>query len=570
MDKYLYKIFTLLILFVLIFVVGGVLFNKQIYSRSEITKSLEKITNTTDTQKISPQFSEFKKSKLALLDTETTASFIAVGDISFSRGVERVIKYQKNINFPFLKTKEILSDADITYANLETPITIGQEIPDGSMIFRSNPGTELALKWAGIDIVNLANNHSYNFDKEGLLDTFKYLTNASVQYVGAGNNRTQAYAPLIFEKNGIKFALLSYEEMDIVPKEYEAEENKPGIAFMRIDEMQESVKNAKTLADVVIVVMHAGEEYVPLGNDLQTNFAHAAIDAGAEVVIGDHPHVIQNAEVYKDKIIFYNLGNFVMDQMWSDDTRRALIFKGIFTKKGLEKFYVIPVQIEHYSQPNPVTGELADIIVKKLQLNMQREYSVDYDTIYKSYVKTPKFVYNTVSANYTNNRTPSKKNIFTNLDQDAELENILLNNGQVRITSGKQLLWTSPENWWVDDVIVEKSLNDGRTLINMSVWKEGNFGTSKPLWETENDNSIKNHLFVFALEGKQIKHIWQSSNLPVPNCRIEFRDIENDGSIELVAYEGTYQESPLCNPTHIAVFKWNEWGFYNQWRETIN
>ncbi|NMB70417.1 CapA family protein [candidate division WWE3 bacterium] len=567
MDKNLYRKIALLIFFLLILITAGIFFNIQKFDRS---KSTAITADTTNAQELSLQFLEFKKNKLALLNTETTASFIAVGDISFSRGVERVVKYQKNINFPFLKTKEILSNADITYANLETPITYGPEVPDGSMIFRSNPGTELALKWAGIDVVNLANNHSYNFDKEGLRDTFKFLRDADIQYAGAGDNSTQAYTPVLIQKNGIKFALLSYESMDIVPNEYEAEENKPGIAFMRIDKMQESVKKAKTLADVVIVAMHAGEEYVPLGNDLQTNFAHAAIDAGAEVVIGDHPHVIQNAEVYKEKIIFYNLGNFVMDQMWSDDTRRALIFEGIFTKKGLEKFYVTPVQIEHYSQPNPVTGELADTIVNRLQLSMQKEYTVDYDKILESYVKTPKFAYTTVLGNTTKDRTPSEKNIITNLDKDTDYENILLKNGQVQIISGKQLLWTSPENWWVDDVIVEKSLNDERTLVNMSVWKEGNFGKSKPLWETEDDNSIKNHMFVFALENKMLKHIWQSSNLPVPNCKIEFRDIEGDGSVELIAYEGDYQNAPLCTAAHIAVFRWKEWGFYNQWRESIN
>jgi hypothetical protein len=405
------------------------------------------------------------------------------------------------------------------------------------MLFRSNPGTENALKWAGFDIINLANNHTYNFEAEGLLNTLKYLNDVGIQYVGAGENAEQAYAPLYFSKNGINFALLSYEAMDIVPADYEATELKPGIAFMRINRMQEAVVRAKTQADIVIVAMHAGEEYVPFGNDLQSNFAHAAIDAGAELVLGDHSHVIQNAEIYKDKLILYNLGNFVMDQMWSDDTRRALIFKGEFSKKGLEKFELTPVVIEHYSQPTPVNGTLADEIVKRLVLPLNK------------------------------NQKGTTYSFTTSLDQNTQLID-----GKVTIYSNNETVWTSPDDWYVSDVELADSLNDGRNLINMSVWKSGNYGEAMPLWESENDTSVKNHLFVFELKDNEVRPVWQSSNLPVPNCDISFYDTGNDGTVELVAYEGQYSESSEnteCQPTHLAVFRWNQWGFYNESRSPI-
>jgi len=545
MDKRFYWKSTLLIIFILVLVGVAGYFLVRNYNKSEKSSNTSKTKTSTSTTVDTPVATNAPET----INNQDEVSFIAVGDISFSRGVERVVKYQKDINFPFLKTKTILENADFTYGNLETPITPGEEIPDGSMVFRSNPGTEQALKWAGFDILNLANNHSYNFDAQGLEDTFKYLESVDIKYVGAGSNSKEAYEPIFFSKNNINFAMLSYEAMDIVPAEYEATPEKSGITFMRIDKMQDAVRKAKETADFVIVAMHAGEEYVPLGNDLQTNFAHAAIDAGAELVIGDHPHVVQNAEIYNNKIIFYNLGNFVMDQMWSDDTRRALIFKGNFTKEGLEHFELFPVVIEHYSQPTPVNGNVADQIIQRLLLPVKKEYRVSYDTESEHYQKNSVYIY-------------EMNKVIT--------QDFVLNNGEAKIFSEDKVIWESPTDWYVSQIVKAPSLNDGRNLINMSVWKPGNYGNSMPIWETDNDPSVKNHLFVYEIKNNELTPVWQSSNLPVPNCKINFYDIENDGKYELVAYEGKYENNYDCTTSHVAVFRWNQWGFYNEWREAIN
>jgi len=119
-------------------------------------------------------------------EVEESVSLIAVGDISFSRSVERVIKSQNNnYDYPFVKVADFLKTGDIVFGNLETPITPGREIKSGEMIFRSNPQTAEALKKAGFTIVSLANNHTPNFGEKGLFDTFDYLENAGIKYVGA-------------------------------------------------------------------------------------------------------------------------------------------------------------------------------------------------------------------------------------------------------------------------------------------------------------------------------------------------------------------------------------------------
>ena len=293
-------------------------------------------------------------------------SLIAVGDISYSRGVGRVVRYKNDINYPFANVKDYFKTADIVLADLETPITPGREIMDGEMVFRSNPGTEKALKEAGISMVSLANNHTPDFGDKGLIDTFTYLTQAGIDYIGAGENIDKANTPLKIEKNGIKFAFLAYNDSGVVPKNYEATDNTAGTAFMDIEKMTQTVEKAKNYSDIVVVVMHSGTEYESKPNQTQVNFARSAIDSGADLVIGGHPHVVQTAELYKGKYIFYSLGNFILDQMWSLETRQGIIIKATFNKTSAEKIELVPTIIENYSQPRMAKPEEATKIIKRL------------------------------------------------------------------------------------------------------------------------------------------------------------------------------------------------------------
>jgi len=187
-----------------------------------------------------------------------------------------------------------------------------------------------------------------------------YLSEAKISYIGAGNNEEEAHRPKVFEIKGIKIAFLAYNDSDVVPLSYEAIKDHPGTAFMKKGKMQEDVKKTKAISDYLIVSMHSGTEYAKAPNQRQINFAHEAIDAGADLVIGHHPHVIQGTEEYKGKYIIYSLGNFVFDQMWSKATREGLVTKiKIKFKEGENpkietKFY--KVLIEDFSQPR-ILGE---------------------------------------------------------------------------------------------------------------------------------------------------------------------------------------------------------------------
>jgi len=295
-----------------------------------------------------------------------TTTLIAFGDIMLSRNVAAKMRLYGN-DYPFLKVTELLSSADIAFANLENPITAGPIVPTESLIFHADPGSEVALAQSGIDVVSLANNHSPNYGAVGLLDTVKYLDEQKILHAGAGKDLLAALEPAVIERNGVKFAFLAFNDRDVVPPSYGAGVSHAGTALMDLAQLHQAMVRAKSLADVVIVSMHSGTEYTPEANKRQIAFAHAAIDEGAEVVIGHHPHVVQNIEVYKDKHIFYSLGNFIFDQMFSADTRNGLGVRLSFVNNQIKQVDIIPILIDDYSQPRIITSGEATTTLQRLQ-----------------------------------------------------------------------------------------------------------------------------------------------------------------------------------------------------------
>lgn len=158
------------------------------------------------------------------------------------------------------------------------------------------------------------------------------------------------------------------------------------------------------------------------------------------------------------------------------------------------------------------------------------------------------------------------KTVIADLDGNKIDEEYKLQKGKLIVIEDSKIIWQSDDNWWVDNFALADSNNDGAVELNLSVWKSGNFGPSKPFWVKENDPSVKNHFFVFGFKNGKIKPEWQSSNLYVPNCDFTFADLDGDSKNELLVLEGDYADSPDCKGKYVAVWKWNEWGFVNEWR----
>lgn len=500
-------------------------------------------------------FTAFKEKRLRLPARQEPVCLVAVGDIMLSRGVAREIRKYGDFNHPFTKIKDCLKSGDIVFGNLENPVTRGREIMTPEMILRADPGVEVALKDAGFTVLSLANNHLPDFGPRGLLDTLQYLNNAGIESVGAGQTDNEAYAAKFIEVKGLMLAFLAYNDLGVVPDSYLAGVDTPGTAFLDGEKMRAAVKNAREKADFVVVSMHAGTEYASGPDRIQIQFAHQAIDAGADLVLGHHPHVVQKVEQYKGKYIFYSLGNFVFDQMWSRDTREGLAAKIFINQSGVEKVEFLPIYINDHAQPEVLKDEEARSVLKNLGLDLKETVVPAWDQEKQVFVESKKYTTRSLKPWLAFKLI---KNRRFDLDQDGMLEDYFLQDGKVKVETGSQTIWQSPEDWWVDDFFLGDSNNDGIYDLNLLVWKAGSFGPSKPFWMTGEDKSIKNHLFIFKLVNGFFKPVWQSSNLDRPNYEAALEDLDGDGKNELVVTEGSYADP---GERQVSIWKWNGWGF---------
>jgi len=253
-----------------------------------------------------------------------------VGDVMMTRSVEGKIKdLNKKFVFPFLNILNYLKSFDYVIANLEGPISDKGTKVGSKYSFRMKPEVAEALSKANINIVNLANNHIFDYGKIAFEDTLKNLEKNNINYFG------NSYEPLIVEKEEVKIGFLGFSDF---LKHLKVKENKIGIAVID-DNLSGIIKKAKEKVDILIISFHWGEEYKKIANERQRKLAKIAIDSGADLVIGHHPHVIQNIEKYKDKFIFYSLGNFIFDQNFSKETMIGGGVEVYIKNKKIENIY---------------------------------------------------------------------------------------------------------------------------------------------------------------------------------------------------------------------------------------
>jgi poly-gamma-glutamate synthesis protein (capsule biosynthesis protein) len=257
------------------------------------------------------------------IKNEVTLAF--AGDIMLARGVKYSV--DKNFGGDFSKLFENLAslkDPDIFFANLEGPVSdVGKDLHN-LYSFRMDPKVLEVLKNAGLDIVSFANNHVGDWGRTAFDDTRRRLDGAGILYTGSGDNKADAEQPTIIEKDGIKIGFLGFT--DVGPEWLAATENQSGVLLANDPDIANIIKNASMQVDVLITSFHWGIEYSE-HNARQTALAHTAIDNGAKLVIGHHPHVIEATENYKDGLIAYSLGNFIFDQYFSAETMKGMILK---------------------------------------------------------------------------------------------------------------------------------------------------------------------------------------------------------------------------------------------------
>lgn len=288
----------------------------------------------------------------------------AVGDIMLSRHVGTQMVKHNDWAWPWQNTAPLLSSADITIGNLESPFAdSGPRVTDG-MVFKTEPESIVGLVTGGFDVLTLSNNHILNQGVAGLKYTLATLTDAGIAPVGAGADFTTAHQPAIITVGDTKFAFLGYGY-----EPFQDQSDKQWVVVgLDSKQMTTDVAAARQQADVVIITMHAGTEYVTDPTEAQKEFAHSAITAGADLVIGHHPHWVQRVEQYQGKWIFYSLGNFVFDQEWSMETKEGAILEAKWQEGKLQSLELLPIIIEGYAVPRLATPTEAQLIWDRLGL----------------------------------------------------------------------------------------------------------------------------------------------------------------------------------------------------------
>ncbi len=294
----------------------------------------------------------------------TSVSIVAGGDLMADQGVASFIQTY-GANAVLAGVEPLLSHADLAFVNLESPLSDkGTRQAWKDVTFEGDPRMAPALASAGVDVVTMANNHAMDYGAAALLDTISRLKRVHVAVVGAGASATAALAPAIIERHGIKVAFLGYS--DVLPAGYVAGSG-PGIAPARSDmtKVIDDIRAAKAKADFVVVAFHWGVEYDQTPNTDQVAEGHAAIDAGADLVMASHPHVLEGVEAYHGGLIAYSLGDFVFEHSSRETGETVLITTDVSRTQITAK--LTPVYLSSQGIPKVVKGYDAAVILKRMQ-----------------------------------------------------------------------------------------------------------------------------------------------------------------------------------------------------------
>lgn len=293
-----------------------------------------------------------------------TMSF--VGDMLPGEYLNPLMK-QNGFDYPYRKALLYLSEPDITAGNLELPVTLGGTPIEGTpYVYKGHPEALPAIKDAGFDVLSLANNHAMDQGLEGMLDTMKHLKDAGIGFMGTGNNDTEAYQPYIAEARGVRVAFVGLS--NVIPfVELKADRNTPGIAeTYDANRAAAAISAAKENADLVVVMVHWGEDLEEEPEEDQKAKARAYIDAGADLVIGAHPHVLQGFETYKGKWIAYSLGNFIFEAYPEGTDAETGVLDASCTKEGACELRFNPMLVVQ-GQPTPLEGDAALALLDRLR-----------------------------------------------------------------------------------------------------------------------------------------------------------------------------------------------------------
>ncbi|HEX9020223.1 MAG TPA: CapA family protein [Nitrospirota bacterium] len=303
---------------------------------------------------------------------EEEITIAAVGDIMLGGRAEPFLM-EFGPGYPFTEVSPVLRKADVVAGNLESSVsTRGTAVESKKFTLRAGPLAAQALKQAGVRVVSLANNHSMDFGPLALEDTLSHLDENDILYSGAGMDLDDARSPAIIKIKGRTLAFLSYSLT--FPLEFFASPGRPGTAPGYAEFVKADIEKIRPAADIVVVSFHWGAELMTAAKDYQVELGHQAIDWGANLVLGHHPHVLQELELYHGKLIAYSLGNFVFGSE-SNRTNTGMILLLTFRGKDLVRVEAVPLDVNNYRvkyRPRILTGKAADLALESINSASER------------------------------------------------------------------------------------------------------------------------------------------------------------------------------------------------------
>ena len=532
---------------------------------------------------------------------DVSVSLLAVGDIMLGRGVQQMADASlERADYPFAQIKSLTASVDIAFANLESPLVTSAHAAHSFTQGYEFPGRTsdaAVLGQAGFGIVTLANNHSLDFGEPGLNDTIGALEAAHIQYVGAGHDKAAAEATHYLTVKNLKIAWIAATEAwpgALDTQDTVAAAHAP-VALFDAPRLLAQIRAARSQADIVIVALHWGEEYQTVAADWQRSFVEQASQAGADLILGAHPHVLQPFEVVGHMVVAYSLGNFIFDPGWPPASHQSAGLFVSLDKKGVVAAQVIPLQIEN-DRPRPLVATERAAALAKLAQNGPPGGAFAAQSLFwngKEWQAATALAYVRDAANGKQTLLPTSRTIevqdiagdspgYATGRSDAPYQAAphLPERIQLDPQHGLKvwrpdaqnqwhLIWQSPPDWTVLQFQFADADNDARPELMFTLWK--NTG-----WDDA--GIFRNHPFVYGWRNvtesqthnqyPAIRPVWAGSALAQPFREFALSDFKagdspalDGANNQLVVLEGRYDENRTAPAHSVVIFDWNGWGY---------
>jgi len=450
---------------------------------------------------------------------ERLTSVLAVGDVLLGRGVAA----QPD---PLGDVAAWLRDADLTLGNLEGGIAANEErgAGNGERIMLWMPVTAVfQLQQAGFDLLGLANNHSLDGGAEGMAETAVRLQQFGITPFGMPQNN--AFTPEFRVINNNTLAFVAYNAI--------SDPASTASPFLSVPALEQAIAAAKAQADAVIVSVHWGLEYEIRPSPAQERLAETLVQAGADLVVGHHPHVVQPVAQVGEGVVAYSLGNFVFDQE-TPETRQGLALRALFDADGLRAVQALPIRAG--LRPRLLSpDEAAPLLARVLPPPPRLAFACEEDSCQP------------LDAPPTE---PSSQFYSGQIDLtgDGVPETVRREGAQVVVYQAGTAVWRSPADWRVVDVALGDPNDDGRYEIMLAIWRQDGAGYER------------SQPYIVGYRGGQYDLLWGGRPVVDPIQELELGDVDGDGIEELVVLveEG--------EGTAVAVWQWQGWTFSLQWR----